>query len=698
MADNHFAYDFVVWVFTVIFDLFFREILPRGAYRIPKTGPVIFVGAPHANQFIDPMILMQQARYHAGRRISFLVAERSLKRKFIGSVARLTSAIGVVRAQDNLKPGSGIIRINLDKDPLRVFGQGTKFTSECMVGGLIGLPGGNSEISEVVSDTEIVLRKEFKGPKPLKALQQPEGTKYKVADHVNQSTMYHKVFSHLHKGDCIGIFPEGGSHDRTDLLPLKAGVAIMALGALAEDDSSNVKIVPCGMNYFHPHKFRSRAVIEFGPPMEIPRELVEAYKQGGDKKREAVKKVLDLVTVGLKAVTVTCPDYDTLMTIQAARRLYHPPGKRLSLPLTVELTRRLIEGYIHYKDHPAIIHLKQAVASYNKQLRNLGIKDHQVETATLGPSKVIFKFIYRLGKLLILLLAALPGTILFSPIFVATKVISRKKAAEALRGSTVKVAAKDVVATWKILVAIGLAPLVYTIYALVAAYLCCNKWGILDPSLKSYLSVIITSYIVLPPVTYAALAIGETGMDIFKSLRPLELALDPSQKNTLEKLRNTRRDLVVEITEVVNTLGPSLYNDFDKTKIINGKPPENEQRKEEEDSKPKVDGHVQIGGTNGYEFHGRQRSDSSLSKASTESNAISRVTSEADLSNIPLFSNDYSTTNSTSSHSRQPSDGIEISANSQKQFQDEVSKRIRGAMALRQRSRKEAESEDEDEE
>lgn len=36
----------------------------------------------------------------------------------------------------------------------------------------------------------------------------------------------------LTKGQSIVIFPEGGSHDRTDLLPIKAGVTVMALGAL----------------------------------------------------------------------------------------------------------------------------------------------------------------------------------------------------------------------------------------------------------------------------------------------------------------------------------------------------------------------------------------------------------------------------------------------------------------------------------
>lgn len=65
------------------------------------------------------------------------------------------------------------------------------------------------------------------------------------------------------------------------------------------------------MNYFHAHKFRSRAVVEFGTPVEIPPEIVEMYKKG--ERREAIAQVLDTVYQALVAVTVTSPDYDTLM-------------------------------------------------------------------------------------------------------------------------------------------------------------------------------------------------------------------------------------------------------------------------------------------------------------------------------------------------------------------------------------------------
>lgn len=78
----------------------------------------------------------------------------------------------------------------------------------------------------------------------------------------------------VHFSDVIRIeyFSLGGSHDRTDLLPLKAGVSVMALGAMADDPNLRVKIVPVGLSYFHAHRFRSRAVVEFGAAMDVPSE------------------------------------------------------------------------------------------------------------------------------------------------------------------------------------------------------------------------------------------------------------------------------------------------------------------------------------------------------------------------------------------------------------------------------------------
>ena len=87
----------------------------------------------------------------------------------------------------------------------------------------------------------------------------------------------------------------------------------MALGTMAANPGLQVQIVPVGLSYFHPERFRSRAVVEFGKPIPVPQELVDHFKRGGSAKRDATSKLLDVIYEALKTVTLRAPDYDTLM-------------------------------------------------------------------------------------------------------------------------------------------------------------------------------------------------------------------------------------------------------------------------------------------------------------------------------------------------------------------------------------------------
>lgn len=97
----------------------------------------------------------------------------------------------------------------------------------------------------------------------------------------------------------------------------------MALGAMANDPKLKVKIVPVGLSYFHPHRFRSRAVVEFGTATDVPQEFVSMFKEGGASKREACAKLLDLIYEDLKTVTLRAPDYDTLMVRSQVNQSYY---------------------------------------------------------------------------------------------------------------------------------------------------------------------------------------------------------------------------------------------------------------------------------------------------------------------------------------------------------------------------------------
>lgn len=183
----------------------------------------------------------------AGRRIAWLIAEKSMRRRFVGGMAKAAGAVSVGRALDSTKEGTGKIYLpDPENDPTLVRGVGTRFEKECQVGGLLVLPSvngtaANSEILEIYGNEEIRLKKEFKGDVAIGQLTGKreengeicsengnaekaadfEGTSYKTAPKVDQSKVYDAVFERLQAGGCVGIFPEGGSHDRTELLPLK---------------------------------------------------------------------------------------------------------------------------------------------------------------------------------------------------------------------------------------------------------------------------------------------------------------------------------------------------------------------------------------------------------------------------------------------------------------------------------------------
>lgn len=69
------AYDGLKMLFTIALGSFFREIKTRGSHKIPSEGPVLFVVAPHANQFVDPLMVITSC----GREVGFLIAKKSMR-------------------------------------------------------------------------------------------------------------------------------------------------------------------------------------------------------------------------------------------------------------------------------------------------------------------------------------------------------------------------------------------------------------------------------------------------------------------------------------------------------------------------------------------------------------------------------------------------------------------------------------------
>lgn len=83
---------------------------------------------------------------------------------------------------------------------------------------------------------------------------------------------------------------------------------------------------------------------------------------------------------------------------------------------------------------------------------------------------------------------------------------------EALAASVVKVAGRDVLATWKVLISLVMTPALYMFYAIIATVVAIKA----DAPSNWILWTPLLALLALPSIGYAALKFGEAGMDVLK--------------------------------------------------------------------------------------------------------------------------------------------------------------------------------------
>jgi 1-acyl-sn-glycerol-3-phosphate acyltransferase len=185
---------------------------------------------------------------------------------------------------------------------------------------------------------------------------------------VDNRQAFEKVYEIIESGKCMGIFPEGVSHAESQLVKLKTGTARIALSVAARGNT-NIRIVPCGLNYIHRHRFRSQVLIEFGEPIAIGEKWVRDYEKD---EQETVRQLTEHLAQALRGVTLNAPDWRTLRFIQTARRLYKPSSAELTPGQYVELSRRFVDRYLAAIDDPEMQAFRDEVENYQSRLEMLG--------------------------------------------------------------------------------------------------------------------------------------------------------------------------------------------------------------------------------------------------------------------------------------------------------------------------------------
>jgi len=418
------------------------------------------------------------------------------------------------------------------------------------------------------------------------------GRPYKVLPRGDFGAVYQEVVSALEDGACIGIFPEGGSHDNTDLLSLKPGAALMAMGC-----ELPVPIVPVGLTYSHGHLFRSAKVtVHAGPPIfASPSEKV-AHAQGGDTAQAATSALLTRIERSMRDVIVPAASYDELQTIHLARRLWLGPDRQNLLPsVKQDLDRRFAfgikclyglneRGAVEAEGEGGQSHgggagagagagkrsggggggggvedarrevelseLKQRLRAYDRELRRLGLRDSQVPTLQRAP---VSATLFTLGHMLFMLsIASLPSAILNAPVGLAAVLWSKWRQRKALASSCVKLSAYDVLLSEKMKIAIVGVPTLWAAYA--ALLLLATSMQPRD---------VLTLLMVAPVASYLGVISTESGMIALRDLGPMIARLVYSRRR-VEALKAEQLSLsriirgeirrLVESNEVVREL------------------------------------------------------------------------------------------------------------------------------------------------
>jgi glycerol-3-phosphate O-acyltransferase/dihydroxyacetone phosphate acyltransferase len=261
---------------------------------------------------------------------------------------------------------------------------------------------------------------------------------------VDNDAAFTAMYEVLGGGGAIGIFPEGLSHDESQLARLKTGAARLALGAAARTPTP-VYLVPCGLVFIHPKRFRSRVLVQYGAPIRVDAAWTE--RAAADPVAAGKQLTTELETA-LRGLTINAPDWDTVRALDTVRRLYQPLD--ISMEDRVELARRFNTYYPRFKADPRVSGLMTEVRAYGTRLDAIGVTDREL-ARDLTSSEIVGRVLRHIALLLVWLPLTIPGLPLHVPTLVFASVAGRKLTPR-----------KDVVATTKVLTGLLLILLAYT--------------------------------------------------------------------------------------------------------------------------------------------------------------------------------------------------------------------------------------------
>ncbi|CUA76833.1 hypothetical protein RSOLAG22IIIB_02309 [Rhizoctonia solani] len=397
------TYFFVRLLFKFVLKVFYGTIVVENEHFIPRNGEACIVCANHSNSLTDALVLVASIS--------------SKKRNFLRLTAKDTQ-FGKPTFQSWLIESAGTLPIKRRKDH-----------------------------AEGDADNTVVM-----------------GALVKA----------------LEEGDAICLFPEGMSRYHPSVAPMRTGVARIASDVLTQQKDNpdfRLTLLTCSITYMHREHFRSDVLVSFNPPLQLDPKthssLLNCPPNEPSTTQHAVRSLTTFLYDQITQGTITAPSWKIIRTAKAAGRIYVPLGTSMGLGDWVRVVGRFAgeagfggvgklrsrksslhnapssdqSGIINAQwqpgsseekstaekiDHSSISDefvetLAQDIQLYQTHLERLGLKDFRVlQYNTLSRRRIASRILIRIPLIAILGVLALPGLVLWLPVFVTVSYFTKK--------------------------------------------------------------------------------------------------------------------------------------------------------------------------------------------------------------------------------------------------------------------------------
>lgn len=204
---------------------------------------------------------------------------------------------------------------------------------------------------------------------------------------------FRKCFELLQQEGTLLIFPEGNSFNERRLRPLKTGTARIALGAEAlAGGKAGTRIVPVGLNYSDPTRFRSDLFINVGQPIEV----ADFFGQHPDDAYKAVQSLTDTLRQRLEELLVITSTIEEDELVRQVEAIYtYDLLQELGLSRRQEhkfvLTKAIADSIRYFNQHDPnrVRALQDQLQTYRENLDKLGLQDKFLRARQKSPGLMV---------------------------------------------------------------------------------------------------------------------------------------------------------------------------------------------------------------------------------------------------------------------------------------------------------------------